>query len=81
MSRPESPSVPVGADFSASAEKYFMAQEMRVLFCALVTAHKRNDNSAFWATVDIAKVVIGQHANFNEEDWALFRRDTPRTDS
>jgi hypothetical protein len=57
------------------------AQEMRVLFCALITAHKRRDESAFWATVEIAKQNLSQHANFNAEDWALFRRDAPREES
>lgn len=57
-----------------------VAQEMRVLFCALITAHKRKDEIAFYATVEIVKKSLSQYANFDEEDWALFRRDVPRRD-
>lgn len=52
-----------------------MANEMRVLFCALITSHKRDDANAFWATVEIAKTTIGKYANFDEDDWAVFRND------
>jgi hypothetical protein len=55
-----------------------MAQEMRVLLCALITAHKRKDNTAFFATVDIAKKTLSEYANFSDEDWAVFRGDSPR---
>jgi len=50
-----------------------MANEMRVLLCALITAHKREDSNAFWATAEIAKTVIGKYAVFDDEDWAVFR--------
>ena len=53
---------------------------MRILFCALITAHKRRDDNAFWATVEIAKHQLSKYANFNDEDWALFRNDCPRKD-
>lgn len=57
---------------------YNTAQQMRVLFCALITAHKREDHTAFWATVEIAKHQLSSWANFDAEDWALFRDDTKR---
>lgn len=59
---------------------YEMANQMRVLFCALITAHKRNDGLAFYATVEIVKGVLGKYVNFNEEHWAVFRRDIPMKD-
>lgn len=61
--------------------KWRTAQEMRVLFCALITAHKRHDDSAFFASVEIAKHHLSQYANFDDEDWALFRLDIPRKDA
>ena len=57
-----------------------IAQEMRVLFCALITAHKRHDGLAFYATIEILKTTLSKYANFNDEDWAVFRRDVPRKD-
>lgn len=59
---------------------YKIANEMRVLFCALITAHKRNDYRAFYATVEIVKTTLSKYCNFNEEDWAVFRNDCPRKD-
>lgn len=59
---------------------YFMANEMRVLLCALITSHKRRDEQAFFATVEIAKATVGKYANFSDEDWAVFRGDHPRKD-
>ena len=59
---------------------YKIANEMRVILCALITAHEREDSSAFWATVEIAKTVVGKYANFNDEDWAVFRKDSARKD-
>ena len=53
---------------------------MRVIFCALVTAHKRQDEAAFFATVEITKAMLSRYANFNEEDWAIFRGDHVRED-
>ena len=44
-----------------------LAQEMRVLFCALITAHKRDDWCAFWAIVEITKSHLGTYANFTDE--------------
>jgi hypothetical protein len=67
----------------AIGEKYGqhkVADEMRVILCALITAHKRKDTMAFWSTVEIAKTVLGKYAIFNEEDWALFRNDRLRKD-
>lgn len=61
--------------------EYIVAQEMRVLFCALITAHKRHDDSAFFATVEIAKHHMSKYVDFDDEDWALFRRDIPRKDA
>ena len=29
--------------------EYKIANEMRVILCALITAHKREDSNAFWA--------------------------------
>ena len=55
-----------------------IANEMRVLFCALITAHKRHDGLAFYATIEIVKTVLSKYANFDEEDWAVFRRDVAR---
>ena len=49
-----------------------IADEMRVLLCALVAAHKHGDDSAFWATVAITRTNLSLHATFSEEDWALF---------
>ena len=60
--------------------EYKIANEMRVILCALITAHDRDDSSAFWATVEIAKTVVGKYANFNDEDWAVFRKDSARKD-
>ena len=70
-----------GIDEGAQLALYQMAQKMRVLFCVLVTAHKRGDSCAFWAAVEIIKHELGEHAFFNAEDWALCRGDTPRKDS
>lgn len=50
-----------------------LAQKMRVILCALITAHKKQDEEAFWATVEIAKATIGERINFSEEEWAIFR--------
>ena len=68
-----------GAGHDMAAWK--IANEMRVLFCALITAHKREDPNAFWATVEIAKATVGKYANFDDEDWAVFRGDTARRDA
>ena len=57
------------------------ANEMRVILCALITAHKREDGLAFWATVEIAKTTLGKYANFDDEDWALFRGDSKRKET
>ena len=68
-------------DFSSGNEigradgRYHLAQQMRVLVCALVTAHKRDDSNAFWATVEIIKVTLGNEATFSDSDWAIFRGD------
>jgi hypothetical protein len=53
--------------------QYKMANEMRVLFCALITAHTKKDDSAFWSTVEIAKATLNQHANFSDAEWDIFR--------
>ena len=55
--------------------RWKMANEMRVLFCALVTAYKRNDSLAFWATVEITKKTLRQHINISDEEWHVFRSD------
>ncbi len=68
----------MGENAGYDVAKWHIAQEMRVLFCALITAHKRDDNSAFFATVDIAKTTLAKYVRFNDEDWALFRGDHPR---
>jgi len=65
---------------SMATHQWFIANEMRVLFCALITAHKRKDFNAFWATVEIAKTTLSKYANFNDDDWAVFRNDKPRQD-
>lgn len=70
-----------GITSDAMVNKWLVAHEMRVLFCALITAHKRRDDSAFFATVKIAKSHLSKYANFDDEDWALFRCDTPRKDA
>jgi hypothetical protein len=61
--------------FEKHLGKVEVAHEMRVLFCALITAHKRKDFNAFWATVEIVKHNLGQYANFSDDDWAVFRND------
>ncbi len=67
-----------GECFGRDIATWQMAHEMRVLFCALITAHKRKDHQAFWSTVEIAKSTVGKYANFDDEDWSVFRGDTPR---
>ena len=54
---------------------YDLAQQMRVILCSLITAHKKDDFCAFWASVEIAKTTLSQYANFSDEDWRLFRGD------
>jgi hypothetical protein len=55
-----------------------IAQEMRVLFCALVQLGKKGDSSAYWAMVKIIQNNLSQYVNFEEEDWAIFRGDWPK---
>lgn len=69
-----------GNEWGETTIKMSMANEMRVLFCALITAHKRNDEFAFYATVEIVKTILSKYWNFNDEDWAVFRKDCPRKD-
>lgn len=61
-----------GRALEQEATSYLVANEMRVLFCALITAHKRDDENAFWATVELTKKVLGTYANFDEKDWRVF---------
>ena len=68
----------VGEASGKGVAQWKIANEMRVLFCALVTAHKREDSLAFWATVAITKSIISKYANFDDEDWDVFRSDIPR---
>lgn len=53
--------------------QYAMTDEMRVLFCALITAHNKNDDSAFFATVEIVKTTLRARRNFSEDEWHIFR--------
>ena len=62
----------IGEGTGRCSTGWHIAQEMRVLFCALITAHKREDYSAFYATVEIAKTTLSKYVNFNDEDWAVF---------
>ena len=55
-----------------------LAHEMRVILCALITAHKREDSNSFWATVEIAKTHLGTYAAFSDDEWAVFRDDKKR---
>ena len=55
-----------------------IANEMRVLLCALIAAHKRCDDGAFSSTVVMAQRSLSVHVNFSDEDWNLFRCDAPR---
>lgn len=61
-----------GRALEENANGYFLANEMRVLLCALITAHKQQDELAFWATVEVAKKALSHHANFDEKDWKIF---------
>jgi hypothetical protein len=72
--------VEIGTNSGEFLAGHKIANEMRVILCALITAHKREDSNAFWATVEIAKTVVGKYANFNDEDWAVFRKDSARKD-
>lgn len=65
--------VEIGVAEGRAIAEWKIANEMRVLFCALISAHKREDHNAFWATVEIAKSTIGKYANFDENDWSVFR--------
>ena len=65
----------LGESEGAGISQWTIANEMRVILCALITSHKREDENAFWATVEIAKVVIGKYADFDDGDWAVFRSD------
>lgn len=69
-----------GTNSGESMAQWKVANEMRVILCALITAHKREDANAFWATVEIAKAVAGKYVNFNDEDWAVFSGDSRRKD-
>ena len=67
----------IGEGAGRGMSEWKIANEMRVLFCALITAHEREDTNAFWATVEIAKVTVWKYAIFDDEDWSVFRGDTP----
>lgn len=69
-----------GVGNEKTVSQYFMAQEMRVLFCALITAQKVNDSIAFFATVEIVKKTLSAYANFEEKDWDIFRTDIKHTE-
>ena len=62
-----------GQKFGEEHGKYELAQQMRVLVCALVTAHQKADFHAFWATVEIIKSHLNVYVSFDEEDWDIFR--------
>lgn len=66
-----------GEKIGKKCGSYFVAEEMRVLFCALITAHKREDERAFYATVEIAKTTLNKYATYDDEEWSLFRGDVP----
>lgn len=61
-----------GKALEKQATAYEVAQEMRVLICALVTAYKQEDSIAFWATVELAKKALGAYANFENRHWSVF---------
>ena len=52
---------------------YVFADQMRVLFCALATAKQRQDDNAFYSTLEIAKTVVGKHINLTDDEWSVFR--------
>ena len=58
---------------------YLMAEEMRVLFCALITAHKVNDYGAFYATIEIVKKTLAAHIKYEDKHWDIFRTDKKHT--
>lgn len=62
-----------GKALEKTATAYMVASQMRVILCALITAHQRDDHNAFWATVEIGKKTLSSYANFSEEDWRVFR--------
>lgn len=62
-----------GNKLGESTGFYMMANQMRVLFCALITAHQKKDDLAFWSTVEIVKANINQHAVFTDKEWDIFR--------
>ena len=64
-----------GQENGETVGKYMLANQMRVLLCALIAAHKKEDHSAFWSTVEIAKATLNQSANFTDDEWAIFRND------
>lgn len=68
----------IGVSEGRGITEYMMAGEMLVLFCALITAHKRRDEDAFFSTVEIAKKTLGSYRKFSPEDWAVFRGDRRR---
>lgn len=61
-----------GQALEKNATAYTVANEMRVLLCAIITAHKQEDELAFWATVELAKKALGSYANFDEKQWRIF---------
>ena len=62
-----------GFQHGTFSQGHEIAQAMRVLLCALMAAHKRNDEAAFLATFEIAKHQLSKYDDFNNHDWYLFR--------
>jgi hypothetical protein len=60
-----------GAAFS----QWKMANDMRILFCALITCYKREDYLGVESTIEIIKNNLSQYVKFKDEDWAVFRND------
>ena len=63
-----------GFNSGKAVGQLLMAEEMLVLFCALITAHKVAP-VAFWPTVEIVKKTLASYAGFDDDDWAMFRKD------
>jgi hypothetical protein len=63
-----------GAEGAAFAQ-WKMANDMRILFCALITCYKKEDYLGVESMIEIIKNNLSQYVKFKDEDWAVFRND------